>query len=227
MLPELHAATALQRNMEGEAPLVPGLQPSDGKNQKLTKVPEKAWPQPRPASSQSAQQSTQSSKPSQTVAPTAPTATASLSMGSLLTGKGHISFYPCGGGEREEEGPPPSKGKPQPCSSQCTSHTERLQLARLDLLNGVDPSYLSENERSFLDGQSKEQRKRMFSLTERERAALDGASLDEGEMTQLPNLPVSTAAKRMLPYPLSEPVEHPLDVGALLKNTFSRYFRWF
>mmetsp|Transcript_120080 Transcript_120080/g.285264 ORF Transcript_120080/g.285264 Transcript_120080/m.285264 type:complete len:211 (-) Transcript_120080:106-738(-) len=210
--------------MEGEAPLVPGLQPTDvsSKNsKKLTKVPEaKAW-QHRPASSESAQH-TQTSKPNQTVAPSP-----SLGMSSILMGKGHISFYPCGGDEREEEGPPPSKGKPQPCSSQCTSHTERLQLARLDILNGVDPSYLSENERSFLDGQSKEQRKRMFSLTERERAALDGASLDEGEMTQLPNLPVSTAAKRMRPYPLSEPVEHPLDVGALLKNTFSRYFRWF
>ena len=198
-----------------EAPLVPGLQPASSQ-------PASAKPEKKPT--KAAASKTVRPAPKAVLKPVPSTVER---WASILVGKGHISFYPCGKEESEEEGPRDCKGKPQPCSSQCVSHTERLQLAALDLLNGVEPSFLTANEKSFLDSASKEERKRLFNLTDRERALLDGASLDEGEVTQLPVLPVSTTVKKMLPFPLAEPVEHPLDTAEILKNTISRYLRWF
>ena len=128
--------------------------------------------------------------------------------------------------EKKTEESPSSDGMTRPCNSQCTSHTERLQLAWLDLLSGVSPSFLSENERAFLNAASKDERKRLFSLTEQERALLDGESLAAGDIPRLPSRPTSTPPKPMPQYTLSDPVVHPLHTSQILLSTLNRYFRW-
>ena len=63
--------------------------------------------------------------------------------------KVHMEFYPCGGNEREEDDTINMQGKPQFAKMQCTSHTERLQLALLDQPHGISSSFLSEKEANF------------------------------------------------------------------------------
>ena len=213
--------------LQDEPPLVPGLQPTSARTAKSIKKPEVTKPVAtssvvKPTVAAPAPSGDNSRQPGET-SRRQKAHTASLSS---MLGGGYITFYPCGDEERAEEGPPLAKGKPQPCSSQCTSHTERLQLAALDLLSGVSPSFLSESEQTFLNAARRDERKRLFSLTEQERAVLDGACLTEGDITRLPSLPTTTPPKRMLQHSLSDPVEHPLDTSEILLSTLSRYFRW-
>ena len=141
-------------------------------------------------------------------------------------GKAHMAFYPCGGEEWEED-PLRSllaKGKPRSCRMQCTSHTERLQLALLDQPHGMGTAYLNAEEKSFLNALNQDEKCRMFALTDEERAFLDEAK--EGGVITMPPMPSlpSSAGTQMCPYPLAEPVEHPVEVADILKDTVSRYF---
>ena len=92
-------------------------------------------------------------------------------------GKANMAFYPCGG-EREELGEDElhkflTKGQPKSCIMQCTSRTERFQLALLDQQNGMNPSFINAKEKSFLHAISQDERCRMFSLNDEERDILD------------------------------------------------------
>ncbi|CAE7524672.1 unnamed protein product [Symbiodinium natans] len=109
-------------------------------------------------------------------------------------GKFHMSFYPCGGDEWEEDEASHNflkNLKPKLCNMQCTSLTERLQLALLDHPHGIDSPFLNPKEKSFLDAMSQAERRRMFSLTDEEQAFLDGGK--EGEDITMPSLPSSSA----------------------------------
>ena len=124
-------------------------------------------------------------------------------------GKFHMSFYPCGGDEWEEDEASHNflkNLKPKLCNMQCTSLTERLQLALLDHPHGIDSPFLNPKEKSFLDAMSQAERRRMFSLTDEEQAFLDGGK--EGEDITMPSLPSSSAGTQTRSYPLSKPVKH-------------------
>ena len=105
---------------------------------------------------------------------------------------------------------------------QCTSHTERLQLAILDQTQGVgETRFLDANEKSFLDAMTKDERHRMFLLTDEEMGELNEAT--EDEPIRMPNSQPSAKEKRMRPFPLSEPVDHPMAPADILKGTVERY----
>ena len=142
-------------------------------------------------------------------------------------GKIHMTFYPGGGDEWEEDEAVRNlftTGKPKFCKMQCTSHTERLQLALLDQKHGMDAAFLKAKEKSFLDAMNQDAKRRMFFLTDEDMAILDETK--EGEDMKMPSLPSSSssAKQKTHPYPLSEPVEHPGEVADIIKDTVSRFF---
>ena len=142
-------------------------------------------------------------------------------------GKVHMTFYPGGGDDWEEDEAVCSfltTGKPKSCKMQCTSHTERLQLALLDQKHGMDAAFLDAKEKSFLDAMSQDEKRRMFSLADEDMASLDETK--EGEDMKMPSLPSSSssAKQKTCPYPLSEPVEMPGEVAEIIKDTLSRLF---
>ncbi|CAE7492783.1 unnamed protein product [Symbiodinium natans] len=145
-------------------------------------------------------------------------------------GKVHMTFYPGGGDEWEEDEAVSNfltTGKPKFRIMQCTSHTERLQLALLDEKHGMDAAFLDAKEKSFLDAMSQDEKRRMFSLTDEDMESLDETK--EGEDMKMPSLPSSSSSsqqKKTRPYPLSEPVEHPGEVADIIKDTLSRLFKW-
>ena len=144
-------------------------------------------------------------------------------------GKVHMTFYPCGGDEWEEDEAVSNfltAGRPKLCKMQCTSHTERLQLALLDQKHGMDPTFLDAKEKSFLDAMNQDEKRRMFFLTDEDMAILD--ETNEGEDLKMPSLPSSSssAKPKTRPYPLSEPVEHPEELADIIKDTVSRFFTW-
>ena len=145
-------------------------------------------------------------------------------------GKVHMTFYPCGGDEWEEDEAVSNfltTGKPKFRTMQCTSHTERLQLALLDQKHGMDADFLDAKEKAFLDAMSQDEKRRMFSLTDEDMEILDETK--EGENMKMPSLPSSSSSsqqKKTRPYPLSEPVEMPGEVADIIKDTLSRLFKW-
>ena len=93
--------------------------------------------------------------------------------------------------------------------NQCTSRTERIQLALMDQAIGLETSYLTAEEKSFLDAISEDTKNRMFFLSIDERAVFDGASDDEVEVEQdiaMPSSP-SSADTQMNPISWSQPVD--------------------
>ena len=144
-------------------------------------------------------------------------------------GKVHMTFYPGGGDEWEEDEAVSNfltTGRPKFCKMQCTSHTERLQLALLDQKHGMDAAFLNAKEKSFLDALNEDEKRRMFSLTDEDMESLDETK--EGEDIKMPSLPSSSssAKKKTRPYPLSEPVEMPGEVADIIKDTLSRLFKF-
>ena len=105
--------------------------------------------------------------------------------------------------------------------NQCTSRTERIQLALMDRTIGLKASYLKAEEQSLLDAISqdtKTSKNRMFFLTGDERAVFDGASDDEVEQDiALPSSP-SSAEMQMNPQSWSQPV----DTADMLQDTVKR-----
>ena len=143
--------------------------------------------------------------------------------------KVHMMFYPGGGDEWEEDEAVSNfltTGRPKFCKMQCTSHTERLQLALLDQKHGMDASFLNAKEKSFLDALNEDEKRRMFSLTDEDMESLDETK--EGEDIKMPSLPSSSssAKQKTRPYPLSEPVEMPGEVADIIKDTLSRLFKF-
>ena len=137
-----------------------------------------------------------------------------------------MTFYPGGADEWEEDEACRSffRGKPKLCDMRCTSRSERLQLALLDQEHRMGAAFLNVKEKSFLKTMSRDERCRMFSLTDEEIAVLDGAK--EGEPIKMPSLPSSSSSgeKKTRNFHLSEPVEHPVEATDIIMDTVSRFF---